>query len=154
CAAQSRGRRHRCDSGREAATGVARLRAGRAQAAGIDRAAQERQRQMGEGYSGSGDQSGMTMLSRRKFLQLTAGVTALPFVSHAARAQAWPSRVVRFVVGFPAGGGADATTRILAQQLTDIWGQQVVVENRGGAGGNIAHDMVAHATPDGYTMLM
>jgi tripartite-type tricarboxylate transporter receptor subunit TctC len=96
----------------------------------------------------------ITTLARRRFLQLAAGGAALPFVARPSRAQAWPSRVVRFVVGFPAGGGADATTRILAQQLTDIWGQQVVVENRGGAGGNLAHDMVAHATPDGYTMLM
>jgi tripartite-type tricarboxylate transporter receptor subunit TctC len=95
-----------------------------------------------------------TTLERRRFLQLAAGAAALPFVAGQAGAQAWPARVVRFVVGFPAGGGADATTRILAQQLTDMWGQHVVVENRGGAGGNIAHDMVAHATPDGYTMLM
>src|SRR5262249_52227933 len=78
-------------------------------------------------------------------------LAALP---HAARAQAWPARAVHFVVGFPAGGGADATTRILAARLSELWGQQVVVENRGGAGGNLAHEMVAHANPDGYTMLM
>jgi len=93
-------------------------------------------------------------LPRRKVLQLAAGAAVLPMVSRLARAQAFPSRPVRFVVGFPAGGGADATTRILAARLSELWGQQVVVENKGGAGGNLAHEMVAHASPDGYTMLM
>src|ERR1044071_3548525 len=93
-------------------------------------------------------------LPRRKFLYLAASAAALAALSRGARAQAWPSRIVRFVVGFPAGGGADATTRILAARLSELWDQQVVVENRGGAGGNLAHDMVAHASPDGYTMLM
>ena len=55
---------------------------------------------------------------------------------------------------FPAGGGADATTRILGQRLSELWGQQVVVENKGGAGGNLAYEMAAHAPPDGYTILM
>ena len=91
-------------------------------------------------------------LPRRKVLQLAAGAALLPM--RFARAQAFPSRPVRFVVGFPAGGGADATTRILAARLSELWGQQVVVENKGGAGGNLAYDMVAHASPDGYTMLM
>ena len=93
-------------------------------------------------------------IPRRLFLHLAAGVAALPTLSRLARAQGWPSRAVHFVVGFPAGGGADATTRILAARLSELWGQQVVVENRGGAGGNLAHEMVAHASPDGYTMLM
>src|SRR5919198_1492831 len=93
-------------------------------------------------------------LARRQLLHLAAAATALPMVSPFARAQAWPSRVVHFVVGFPAGGGADATTRILAARLSELWGQQVVVENKGGAGGNLAYDMVAHASPHGYTMLM
>jgi tripartite-type tricarboxylate transporter receptor subunit TctC len=92
--------------------------------------------------------------SRRHFLRSAAGAAALPFLPHLASAQAWPARPVRFVVGFPAGGGADATTRIVAAQLSEIWGQQVVVENKGGAGGNLAHETVAHANPDGYTMLM
>src|SRR5215510_7886702 len=91
-------------------------------------------------------------LPRRKVLQLVAGAALLP--TYAARAQAFPSRPVRFVVGFPAGGGADAATRILAARLSELWGQQVVVENKGGAGGNLAYDMVAHASPDGYTMLL
>src|SRR5262245_21610692 len=93
-------------------------------------------------------------IPRRLFLRLAAGAAAQPTLSRLARAQAWPSRVVHFVVGFPAGGGADATTRILAARLSELWSQQVVVENRGGAGGNLAHEMVAHASPDGYTMLM
>jgi tripartite-type tricarboxylate transporter receptor subunit TctC len=61
---------------------------------------------------------------------------------------------VRLVVGFPAGGGNDVAARILAGRLSEIWGQQVVVENKGGAGGNIGIETVAHAAPDGYTMLM
>ena len=65
----------------------------------------------------------------------------------------WPTRVVRLIVGFPPGGGADSAARIAAGRLSEIWGQQVVVENKGGAGGNIAHDTAAHAAPDGYTML-
>jgi tripartite-type tricarboxylate transporter receptor subunit TctC len=93
-------------------------------------------------------------LPRRKFLHLAAGAAAFPAVPRIAQAQAWPTRVVHFVVGFPAGGGADATTRILAARLSELWGQQVVVENRGGAGGNLAHEMVAHASSDGYTILM
>jgi len=93
-------------------------------------------------------------LQRRLFLHLTAGAAVLAVLPRFAGAQAWPARAVHFVVGFPAGGGADATTRILAARLSELWGQQVVVENRGGAGGNLAHEMVAHASPDGYTMLM
>jgi tripartite-type tricarboxylate transporter receptor subunit TctC len=58
------------------------------------------------------------------------------------------------VVGFPAGGGADAVTRIVASRLSEVWGQQVVVENKPGAGGNLAFDAVAHAAPDGYTIMM
>jgi len=60
---------------------------------------------------------------------------------------------VRIIVGFPPGGGADAAARIAAARLSEIWGQQVIVENKGGAGGNIAHDTAAHAAPDGYTIL-
>jgi tripartite-type tricarboxylate transporter receptor subunit TctC len=90
---------------------------------------------------------------RRKFLQLAAAA-ALPVLSRAALAQSWPARVVRLVVGFPAGGGNDAAARIIANRLSEIWGQQVIVENKGGAGGNIAFETVAHAAPDGYTMAM
>jgi len=93
-------------------------------------------------------------LPRRQFLHLAASAAALPVVSRFARAQAWPSRPVRLVVGFPAGGGADAAARIVANRLSEVWGQQVVIENKGGAGGNIAIDTVAHAAPDGYTILL
>src|SRR5438477_8782276 len=98
---------------------------------------------------------GHTMkLPRRKFLHLAAGAAALPAVSGIATAQAWPARAVRLLVGFPPGGGADAAARIVANRLSEIWGQQVVIENKGGAGGNIAIDTAAHASPDGYTMAL
>jgi tripartite-type tricarboxylate transporter receptor subunit TctC len=92
-------------------------------------------------------------LPRREFLRLGAAVAAAPALHRTASAQAWPTRVVRIIVGFPPGGGADATARIAAARLSEIWGQQVIVENKSGAGGNIAHDAAAHAAPDGYTIL-
>jgi len=79
----------------------------------------------------------MVRLSRRRFLHLAAGAGTLPAWPRIARAQAWPNRVVRLLVGFPPGGGADAACRIVANRLSEIWGQSVVVENRPGAGGNI-----------------
>src|SRR6476646_934101 len=90
---------------------------------------------------------------RREFLRLGAAAVAAPALPQTASAQAWPNRVVRIIVGFPPGGGADAAARIAAARLSEIWGQQVIVENKGGAGGNIAHDTAAHAAPDGYTIL-
>jgi tripartite-type tricarboxylate transporter receptor subunit TctC len=93
-------------------------------------------------------------LPRRRFLHLAAGAAALPTLSRMAFGQAWPNRIVRLVVGFPPGGGADAVTRIVASRLSEVWGQQVVVENKAGAGGNLAFDAVAHANPDGYTIMM
>jgi len=94
-------------------------------------------------------------LHRRRLLRLAAATVAAPILSHPALAQTqgWPSRVVRLVVGFPPGGGADSAARIAANRLSELWGQQVVVENKGGAGGNIAHDSVAKAAPDGTTIL-
>src|SRR5437868_14717981 len=96
-------------------------------------------------------------MKRREFLRLGAAAVSAPAVPRFAAAQAstssWPTRVVRLVVGFPPGGGADSAARIAAGRLSELWGQQVVVENKGGAGGNIAHDTVAHAAPDGHTML-
>jgi tripartite-type tricarboxylate transporter receptor subunit TctC len=92
-------------------------------------------------------------LPRRRFLQLAAGAAVLPAMPRIAGAQTWPLRPVRLMVGFPAGGGNDAAARIVASRLSEIWGQQVVVENKGGAGGNIAIETVAHAPADGYTML-
>ena len=94
---------------------------------------------------------------RREFLRLGAAAVAAPALPRSGFAQAavsaWPTRVVRLIVGFPPGGGADSAARIAAGRLSEMWGQQVVVENKGGAGGNIAHDTAAHAPPDGYTML-
>ena len=95
------------------------------------------------------------MISRRTLLQFATIAGAAPALSGgAARAQAWPSRYIRLVVPFTPGGGTDAVARILASRLSETWGQQVVIENRGGAGGNMAFDMVAHAEPDGHTMLI
>jgi tripartite-type tricarboxylate transporter receptor subunit TctC len=90
---------------------------------------------------------------RREFLRLGAAAVAAPALPRLASAQVWPNRVVRLIVGFPPGGGADSAARIAAGRLSELWGQQVVVENKGGAGGNIAHDTAALAAPDGYTML-
>src|SRR5215204_5948503 len=86
-------------------------------------------------------------LPRRQFLRFGAAAVAAPALPRLACAQVWPSRVVRLIVGFPPGGGADSAARIAAGRLSEVWGQQVVVENKGGAGGNIAHDTAAHAAP-------
>jgi tripartite-type tricarboxylate transporter receptor subunit TctC len=93
-------------------------------------------------------------LPRRNFLHLAAGAAALPAVSRFARAQAYPSRPVRIVVGFPAGGTSDIVARVLGQWLSERLGQQFVIENRPGAGGNLATEAVARAAPDGYTLLL
>jgi tripartite-type tricarboxylate transporter receptor subunit TctC len=87
-------------------------------------------------------------------LQVMSGAVALPTIVRIARAQNWPSRVVRVLVGFPPGGGADAACRIVASKLSEIWGQSVIVENRPGVGGNMAYDAAAHAPGDGYTLLL
>jgi tripartite-type tricarboxylate transporter receptor subunit TctC len=95
------------------------------------------------------------MISRRRLMALSAASTlASGLAAGRAHAQAWPNRFVRLVVPFPAGGGADAIARIVAQRLSDIWGQQVTIENRGGASGNLAAENVAHSPPDGYTMFL
>jgi tripartite-type tricarboxylate transporter receptor subunit TctC len=93
-------------------------------------------------------------LPRRKFLHLAAGAAALPAVSHIARAQAYPTRPVRWVVGFAAGGPSDTIARTLGQWLTERLGQPFVVENRPGASTNIATEAAAKAPPDGYTLLL
>jgi tripartite-type tricarboxylate transporter receptor subunit TctC len=92
-------------------------------------------------------------LPRRKFLQLAAGASVLPAVSRVAWAQAYPSRPVRIIVGFPPGGGADSVTRIVASRLSDRLGQPVIVENRPGATTNVSVQAVVNAPPDGYTVL-
>jgi tripartite-type tricarboxylate transporter receptor subunit TctC len=92
-------------------------------------------------------------LPRRKFLQLTAGAVALPAVSHKSWAQSFPSRPLRWVIGFPPGGGADIVARIVAARLSERLGQQVVIENKPGAGTNLATETVVNSPADGYTML-
>jgi tripartite-type tricarboxylate transporter receptor subunit TctC len=92
-------------------------------------------------------------LPRRTFLQLAAGAVALPAMPRLARAQAYPSRPVRIVVGFPAGGATDIQARLMGQWLSDRLGQQFIIENRAGASGNIGTEAVAKAPGDGYTLL-
>jgi tripartite-type tricarboxylate transporter receptor subunit TctC len=93
-------------------------------------------------------------LPRRTFLHLAAGTAALPAVSRLAGAQTYPSRPVRIVVPFAAGGGNDIVTRLIGQWLSERLSQQFVIENRPGAGGNIATEGVVRAPADGYTLLL
>ncbi len=86
-------------------------------------------------------------LPRRTFLHLAAGAAALPAVSHVARAQAYPLRPVRILVGYSAGSASDIVARLIAQWLSERLGQQFVVENRPGAGGNIAAEAVVRSAP-------
>jgi len=95
----------------------------------------------------------MSNLHRRRVLHLAAGVVALPTISGIARAEAYPSRPLRWIVGFPPGGGADTSARMMATWLSERLGQTVVVENRPGAGTNIAAQAVVSSPPDGYTLL-
>jgi len=91
---------------------------------------------------------------RRRFLQLAAGAAALPALARLARAQAYPARPVRLIVGFPAGGPTDITARLIAQWLSERFGQQFVVDNRPGAGSNIGTEAVVRAPADGHTLLL
>jgi tripartite-type tricarboxylate transporter receptor subunit TctC len=95
------------------------------------------------------------MLSRRRFVGLAAAAAAAPSIlmSRASGAD-WPVRPVRVVVPFTPGGSTDITARLISNRLQEVWGQSVVVENKPGAGGNIAADMVAHSDPDGYTIFI
>jgi tripartite-type tricarboxylate transporter receptor subunit TctC len=93
-------------------------------------------------------------LPRRKFLYAAPGLVALPVISRMARAQTYPTRPVRLIVGFDAGGAADILARLMGQWLSERLGQQFVIENRSGASGNIAAEAVARAAPDGYTLLL
>ena len=93
-------------------------------------------------------------LPRRKFLLLAAGAAALPAAARSASAQAYPTRPVRIVVGFAAGGSTDIGARVIGQWLHERLGQPFVIENRPGAGTNIATESVVRALPDGYTLLM
>ena len=93
-------------------------------------------------------------LPRRQFLHLAAGAAALPAVSRIARAQAYPSRPVRIIVGFAAGGATDIVARLIGQWLSERLGQPFVIENRPGAGSNIGTEAVVRAPADGYTLLL
>jgi tripartite-type tricarboxylate transporter receptor subunit TctC len=91
---------------------------------------------------------------RRQFLHLAAGAGALPFAPVIARAQTYPSRQVRWIVGYAAGGGNDIAARLMGQWLTELLGQPFVIENRPGANSNIGTEAVVRAPPDGYTLLL
>ena len=96
----------------------------------------------------------MKLPHRRQFLHLAAGAAALPTLPHTAQAQAYPTRPVRIIVPFAAGGGADFLARIVGQWLAERLGRPFLIENRTGAGGNIGTEAVVNARPDGYTLLM
>jgi tripartite-type tricarboxylate transporter receptor subunit TctC len=93
-------------------------------------------------------------LPRRNFLHLAAGAAALPVLSRVALAQAYPSRPVHIIVGFPPGGVNDILARLLGQRLSDKLGQPFIIENRPGAASNIAAEAVVRASPDGYTLFL
>src|SRR2546430_14407427 len=94
------------------------------------------------------------MITRRHALRLSAAAALAPGRIGRAFAQAWPTRFVRLIVPFPPGAGTDAIARVVAGKLSDMWGQHMVVENRGGAATNIGTEAVVRAEADGYTMLL
>src|SRR6516165_8459989 len=93
-------------------------------------------------------------LPRRRFLHLATSAVALPFAPHVARAQAYPTRPVRVIVGFTPGGAPDILARLMGQWMSERLGQPFVIDNRPGGGGNIGTEAVVRASPDGYTILM
>jgi len=95
----------------------------------------------------------MTVFQRRQILRLFASAAAVPLMSQVASAQAYPSRPVQMLVGFAPGGGTDVMARLMQPALSEQLGQQIVIENRPGAGTNVATEAVVNATPDGYTLL-
>src|SRR5215813_2969866 len=92
--------------------------------------------------------------SRRRFLHLAGVAAALPVLSRVAWAQSYPTRPVRLIAPFPPGGSIDLAARLIGQWLTDRLGQQVVIENRPGAGGNVGSEAAIHSPADGYTLLL
>jgi tripartite-type tricarboxylate transporter receptor subunit TctC len=92
--------------------------------------------------------------ARRRFLHLVSGAVVLPAVSRIARAETYPSRPVRFIVGFAPAGGNDIVARLIGQWLSERLGQTFIIENRSGAGTNIATEAVVNAPPDGYTLVL
>src|ERR1043165_5714853 len=96
---------------------------------------------------------GVMTLPRRRFLSLTAGAVALSAASRMARAQAYPSRPARIIVGFPPGGATDIQARLMGQWLTQRLTQQFIIENKPGVSGNVGTELVAKAPADGYTLL-
>jgi tripartite-type tricarboxylate transporter receptor subunit TctC len=93
-------------------------------------------------------------LPRRRFLHLAAGAASLPAISHIASAQVYPSRPITLAVPFSAGGGSDISARVVTEKMSKTLGQQIVVENRPGAGGTVAMRQVAKSLPDGYTLVL
>jgi tripartite-type tricarboxylate transporter receptor subunit TctC len=93
-------------------------------------------------------------IRRRQFLQMMGAAVAVPAVSQVANAQAYPARPVRLLIGYPPGGSADITARLIGQWLSERLGQQFIIESRPGAGTNIATEAVVHAAADGYTLLL
>jgi len=93
-------------------------------------------------------------LPRRTFLHLAAGAVALPGTAHVSWAQVYPSRPVRIIVGWAAGGASDIAARLIGQWLSERLGQTFIIENRQGAAGSIATESVVRAPPDGYTLLL
>ena len=93
--------------------------------------------------------------TRRQFVGLAGAVTVGPaFVARVANADAWPDRVVKFIVPYPPGGSNDPAARVVGNRLSEIWGQPVIIENRAGAGGLIAAQYVTQSPPDGYTQFV
>jgi tripartite-type tricarboxylate transporter receptor subunit TctC len=93
------------------------------------------------------------MITRRSVLASAGATLASGILPRRASAQAWPQRHVRLIVPFPPGGGTDNVGRIISARLSEVWGQQMIIENRGGGGSNVGNEAVAKAPPDGYTVL-
>src|SRR6266481_6187410 len=111
-------------------------------------------RHPGRAWCRLGPEEQVVEFCRRRLLHLAAGAAVLPALSGFASAQTYPSRTVRIIVGFAAGGPNDILARLIGQRLSERLGQPFVIENRPGAGSNIATEAVVHAAPDGYTLLL